>query len=46
VRRQGAEVSVDGPSPLVFNVDGEIVEAGTSVTLRIEPGAFDLAVDD
>jgi diacylglycerol kinase (ATP) len=44
VRRQGAEVSVDGPHPLVFNVDGEIVEAGTSVTLRVEPGAVRVAV--
>ncbi|HET7428070.1 MAG TPA: diacylglycerol kinase family protein [Gaiellales bacterium] len=46
VRRQGTEVTVDGPNPLVFNVDGEIVEVGTSVALRIEPGAFELAVDD
>jgi YegS/Rv2252/BmrU family lipid kinase len=44
VRRRGTEVSVDGPSPLVFNVDGEIVEAGTSVTLRVEPGAVRVAV--
>jgi diacylglycerol kinase (ATP) len=44
LRRQAAEVSVEGHEPLSFNVDGEIVEAGRSTSARIEPGALMLAV--
>ena len=46
LRRQATVVSVEGPATLTFNVDGEIVEAGRSVRLRIEPGAFRLAVPE
>jgi YegS/Rv2252/BmrU family lipid kinase len=44
VRGRAREVRVDAPAGLAFNVDGEIVETGTAVTARIEPGAFLLAV--
>lgn len=43
-RAKGREVTVRSPGRLAFNVDGEIVTAGDSVTARIQPGAFLLAV--
>jgi len=46
VRRQARRVSVGGPHSLTFNVDGELVDVGTGVTLRIEPGAVRVAVPD
>ena len=44
IRRQATAVSVEAPTPLTFNVDGEIVDAGTTVALRIEPAALSLVV--
>jgi YegS/Rv2252/BmrU family lipid kinase len=45
VRARATEVTVEGRRPLTFNVDGEIVETGSTAKLRIEPGAFRLALE-